>query len=128
MIILISLDLKIKVFKYLRQEVMSRNKKMKFDLQFFHHPRIDVPLSTWTLTDTVSPTLGEQEYVPESDGLACCTTYNGSHRLSYTLYHKDFDAKNQWFSTVGNWRSAHNKIQSGEHYNTRTVLYQRFCC
>lgn len=32
------------------------------------------PLKTWTLTETVFPKLGEQEYVPESEGLAFCMT------------------------------------------------------
>ena len=32
------------------------------------------PLRTWTLTATGSPREGEQEYVPESEGRACCIT------------------------------------------------------
>ena len=32
------------------------------------------PLKTWTLTETVFPKLGEQEYEPESEGLAFCMT------------------------------------------------------
>ena len=35
---------------------------------------IYLPLSMWTLTETVSPRLGEHEYVPESEGIACWTT------------------------------------------------------